>query len=329
MLLRLCYQNQNGEMVQLPSWANFYISLGRLLKQTSPSSSRIVIAMAVPSRSFAAAFVMLGAVWEAQSSDRITERLIQEIQKLAEGTPIQVSSSSTKVIRGTVAGFATRNNKVEIIVQTSKSTKKTRRFPLESFADKIRVIAQEAKLPEGDQTGRQIPHPSKFLKCVLDPQVLERHVQTSSLEVVMIGNLSSLQREICETPFYCGNNTSRLMHEGVLQEILQVGQFSAKNQAHKSECIASSKLESEGQLGNRSIEPELVVLEGSIAYLKQGHLWTNSHQIVILDRTERQFADACHVINSNYAHRLDEGFELDFAIPSNIEIMIYREKLNQ
>jgi len=51
-----------GSWYSLPEWAEYFISLGSKLVEANRSNERLVVALALPTRAYAAAFVSLGMV---------------------------------------------------------------------------------------------------------------------------------------------------------------------------------------------------------------------------------------------------------------------------
>jgi hypothetical protein len=65
---------ESGEWYSLPEWAEYFINVGKQLATAQQSDSRVVTAIVVPTRAFAAAFVSLGmVVSDAASRDPLSE----------------------------------------------------------------------------------------------------------------------------------------------------------------------------------------------------------------------------------------------------------------
>ncbi len=126
-------------------------------------------------------------------------------------------------------------------------------------------------------------------------------------------------------PLICRTSSKSAGENGYLQEILRIRQFSGANTSYRTQCVSSANITPEKEIGTRT--PPIVVFDGAIAYVKLGHKWQSAHQVVLLDRTERQFNDAAELLNQNYTYRLVDGFKFPIHIPNGIEMMVYRDSI--
>ncbi len=72
--------------------------------------------------------------------------------------------------------------------------------------------------------------------------------------------------------------------------------------------------------------PPNIIFDRAPAYLKHGFDWLHANQIIVLDRTEKQFPDAVDLVNQNYARRIGEVKKIPFLVPNGIELMVYQER---
>jgi hypothetical protein len=324
MLPKLYYKKQ-GEYCPLPEWACFYMNLGMRIAKIGCAQSRIVASLAVPTRAFSAAFIMTGgitpSILEESSPDEIQ---LEHILKQKPGTSVHVRRSNGKKVRGIIEEFKEIDNRLNIVVRIAN--KQQLLVPVNEYASRITVSETEITVPKKQQQGRTLEAPSDFLKQLFNTKRSQNHVLETSFEILFVGKVSLIKAEMCEVPFYFKRNAiSRSgFTMGHLQEIARVRQFSGANQSYKSQCIPTSGTNPVDAIGTR--QPLLVIFDGAISFLKHGHRWEKSHQIIILDRTDRQFWDAVELVNQHYAYRLDDISDLEIRIPAGIEMMLFTER---
>lgn len=321
MLPELYYKYMNEPNV-LPDWAYFFLQIGSQMASEQIQDERCVIAIAVPSRHFAAALIAFGYVYErVRGSNCVDQTRIDMLLNQDIGTPVYVRSNDGKKYKGTIEGFSTMMGKSYIDIRTTGN--QVRSVPLESHASRITIAERDISLPKYKQTGQQAEIPTPFLNSLIKESQIIDYIVGSSYESAIIGNRSQLQQEICDEPFYVKSQNNRFL-QGNLQEILRMRSFSGLNKSYKSECISSNSIDNkQTDISDHNIS--LVVFDGAVGFIKSNHLWLQCHQIVVLDRCERQFPDAVQLINDNYAYRTESDVNLKLKIPPHIEMMAYRE----
>lgn len=306
----------------LPEWACFFVRLGYQLATMPKKNYRIVTGLAVPTRAFASSLTATGVVFATAGNTSSTDTMqIQYIRGLKPGTAVHVHLNNNKKLRGVVKNLVVYNGRQYILIRTTESME--RGFPIEEYATRITVAESNVNLPKHQQSGYAVETPTKFLQCCLGEKLAETFILNSSFEALLIGSKSVLRHEICDIPFICKASGKSTGTTGCLQEILRVRQFSGANKSYRSQCVSPLNITPEIETGKQT--PTIVIFDGAIAYIKLGHQWRSAHQIVLLDRTERQFVDAVELLNQNYAYRLPGVSELPINIPSGIEMMVHRE----
>ena len=311
----------------LPEWANFFVNLGEQLTYIDNINYRVVVALAVPTRTFAAALVMVGSILSTvkRSSD-IDEAKVRQIQNLPTGTMVQYRDGSRKK-RGEFIGFAEWNDRL-VGIKTSGGLETTYWRDLYEVAKSITVSETDVQLPKHDPKGRNLDSPGEFLACVLGKESAQDHIQHSSLDVLAVGNETRIRTEMCEVPFYCSPmaETQPNLHDnqGYLQDIARVQQFSGTNKAYKSKVYSLSCLKKKDI--EDDLKPKLVIIDGALASFYRKELWKDVPQIIILDRTESQFSNAVDHINQDYRYKTDSDFsDFQINIPIPLEMMIFGE----
>jgi hypothetical protein len=308
----------------LPEWAYFFMRLGYQLATMSNDGYRVVIGLAIPTRLFACSLVATGIVFARVGAENfVDDAQLQYILSLEPGTPVHVRRDNNRRLRGVIDKFEEHDGKPYIFIRTTESL--IRGFPIDDYASRITVSNRDVRLPKNQQTGYLIETASKFLQYCLGKELAQGYILDSSFETLIVGKKSVIQYEACSIPFICKTSGKSAGAKGCLQEILRVRQFSGANKSYRTQCVSSSNITPEKEIGTQI--PPIVVFDGAIAYIKLSHKWRSAHQITLLDRTERQFSDAIELLNQNYAYRLAGGFRFPIRIPDGIEMTVYRDSV--
>jgi len=323
-LLRLCYLSSDDKSKVLPEWAYFFMRLGYQLATMPNDSYRVVTCIAIPTRVFACSLVATGIVLaKAGSQNSIDTMQLEYIRGLKSGTSVYIRTDNNKRLRGIVKKFVEFHGKQYILIRTTESMEQG--FSLNDYASRITVADQDINLPRHQQSGYSVETPSKFLQCCLGEKLAQTYILDSSFEALLIGKKSVIEHEVSSHFISCKTSDKVVGVTGYLQEILRVRQFSGANKSYRTQCVSSLNITPEKEIGKQA--PPLVIFDGASAYINLGHKWRSAHQIVLLDRTERQVADAVELLNQSYAYRLTGTPSLPENIPNGIEMMVYKENI--
>lgn len=316
------YYVQNDNVECLPAWAYFFLGLGYELSGLPNDTWRIVASLALPTRAFASSFTATGFVLgKVEDKSPVDSMQAQFILSLKPGTSVYIRTDKNKKLRGIVKKFVEFNNKQYISIRTTNM--EVRSFSIDEYASRITIAEREVNLPKYQQSGYSIEIPSHFLQNCLSDELALKHILNSSFDVLLVGRKKVIESEVNKFCFSCkkGNKFAT----GCMQEILRVRQFSGANKSYRSQCIPSSSIASKSEIGEQV--PSVVIFDGAVAYIKLGHKWRSSHQIVLLDRTERQFDEAVELLNQNYSYRLEDVSNLPIHIPNGVEMMVYKDSI--
>jgi hypothetical protein len=321
-LPRLHYLLSENVSEPLPEWAYFFMRVGHKLAIMPNNNYRVVAGIAVPVRAFACSLVATGVVLARTASKNPSNATqLQKIRSLKPGTPVYVRTDDNKKLRGFIDEVKEIQGQERVVIRTGKG--ETRYFSLEQFASRITVSNRTFSLPVYPKSGYPIEPPSKFLQCCLGKELAQKHILESSFETLLVGKKSVIKYEVSDTFLSCKRADKLAGVTGCLQEILRIRQFSGANKSYRTQCISSVNVTPEKAIGKQT--PPIVIFDGAVAYIKLGHKWRSAIQIVLLDRTERQFADATELLNQNYTYRLANTPKLPIKIPNGIEMMVYKE----
>lgn len=303
----------------LPEWAYFFIRLGYQIAEIPNENYRVVIGLALPTRFFACSLATTGVVLARAGKENSISN--QHINELTPGTLVYIRTDNNRKHPGVVKGFKDYYGKQLIIIQIGKS--ETKGFPLDHYASRITIAdREEVRLPRYKKKGYLAEKPSNFLQSCLGKDLAQRHILNSTFEALIVGNKSVIKPEITSNKFSCKNTDATSDMLGCLQDILRIRQFLGTQKPYRCQCISSLNITPTKEIGEKA--PPIVVFDGAIAYIKLGHKWKSAHQIVLLDRTERQFEDSIELLNQNYTYRLTGRYKFPIKIPNGIEMMLFR-----
>lgn len=323
-LPHLYYLSSDNKAELLPEWAYFFMRLGQQLSALPNDNHRVVIGLAVPTRVFACSLIATGIMFTRVGSQSIVNSAqLHFIRNLKPGTPIYVHTDDNRKLRGVIEEFKIVKGEEWIFIRTGKHEVFPR--PLSRFASRITVSSSVSSLPEYSGGGYATEIPSMFLQCCLGEELAQTYILDSSFEVLLIGKKSVIEREVSSEFIGCKTSDKVAEIPGCLQEILRVRQFSGANKSYRTQCVSSFNITPEKEIGKQV--PPFVIFDGASAYISLGHKWRSAHQIVLLDRTERQVVDAVELLNQNYAYRLAGVSSLSEKIPNGIEMMAYKESI--
>jgi hypothetical protein len=318
----------SGNWYSLPEWAEYFISIGKHLACADQSETRIVTAIAVPTRAFGAAFVSLGMVIsEAASRDHTSEAAhFEKLLCLPPGTPVIYRPKPGKTLKGILQGPDTHDGTLRVRVQLhSREGGGLTHLVAESGALRIQPAQHSGKLPK-TQNATNTRLASDFVDGLLGEADAVQLGLRSKLVCALVGRKSTLEHEIRQTTLALHVN-GQPHAEGQLQEVLRVNRFVTGQQSHRSALVPigggspSDEVLSNVEMG--------VVFDGALGFLKLGQFWQGRHQVIILDRTEPYFDDAISAINTRFSQNRTDG-EIPLPgrdAPAGGEVLAFREAI--
>lgn len=166
---------------------------------------------------------------------------------------------------------------------------------------------------------------SAFLSQAFTHVDSTRYVNESRLDCLVVGRLSLLRAEVTENTFAVGGRAGWV--QGSLQELLRVRAFGVRGEGYRTQAIAQASGRTLDHL--RRLEPAAVIYDGSTAFLRAGSIISTGDWIAVLDRTDRQLADAAHAINERYIHRVDLDARIARRLPNppaGVELLVFGER---
>ncbi len=310
----------------LPDWGNFFIELGRLVAECETGSNRLVVALAIPTRAYAAALTAFGMVitratlsnYQLQNNNEYFKWLCN----LPEGKPVTFFNTDKK-FKGFYEGVDTSTDQrlLRIRVESRQTGGLTHLVRLED-AHNIEIRTTPIQNLPKKQNGRKITAHSQFLESILGHKIASKYSHKSQFNCVIIGKLNFLNNEITQTYFA---KTPSFQEVGVLQNVLRVRNFlSTENQAYRSD-VFSVTARKRYHLSDETI-PFMTIFDGASSFIKWRDDWRSSHWTILLDRTEVHFQEAVDIVNQDYINRVNEAKIQNLSFfPTGVELVSYQE----
>lgn len=313
---------EDGEQwTKLPEWAKYLIHLGSSVAQAQVAERCIIVAISLPTSSYAAAFIALGRVLTEQIQEPTKSALddhFQQLTSLNYGTPL-VYFNGEALYRGPFLGVV-RCSGQDCIGVSIKGGK--------CFVPKSRCLLVEPQpqsddgLPLTTATGR-LRNPKPFVSQFYTLAEHYRVLCNTRKSVLIVGEKNRLRTEL-QSPFQLPNGSQP--YEGTLQDLIRVAKFSAGGVGCRSDVLPHSR-SSVFSASRTAASGTLVVLDGAVSMLKWAHRFPGNDSVCILSRTEAEFATAIDTANERYVNRLDDCFLPGLgAPPPGVEIMAHIER---
>lgn len=320
------YFEDSGEWYSLPEWAEYFISIGKLVAPAQQSKSRIVTAIVVPTRAYGAAFVCLGmVVSDAASRDKASKAThFERLFDLPPGSSVIYRPKPGQTLKGVLQEPEELDGRLWVRVQVqSKEWGGLTYFVDESRALQVQPARHSGKLPK-KQAGKNVRFANAFVDKLLgdaDPVQLGLR---SKLICALVGRKTTLEYEIRKTPLALHVN-GRHHADGVLQDVLRVNRFVTETQSYRSALVPVGAKPPSGEV-LKKVEMG-VVFDGAAGFLKWGEMWHGRHQVIILDRTEAYVDDAISAINVRFSQKRIDGQTVlpDCEAPPGGEVLTFRE----
>lgn len=323
------YYEDSGNWHSLPDWAEYFISIGKYLATTPQSNSRVITAIAVPTRAYGAVFVGLGTIIkDAAARVQTSESThFERLFDLPPGTPVIYRLNERKILKGILKEPQDISGKIWIPVQVQSTESGGGSYFIdESQAYKVQPAQHSGKLPK-KQSGKNSRFSNNFVDLLLgDADPVQLGIRSKKV-CAFVGRKNILEHEIRKTSlavYVDGRRTA----EGQLQDILRVNRFVSEKQSYRSILLPIGIKPPTSEV-LRNVELS-VIFDGALGFLKWGDMWKSCHQVIILDRTEAYFDDAINAVNTRYSQNRVDGDTTvpECDTPPGGEVLMFREAIN-
>jgi hypothetical protein len=288
----------------IPSWAKFHTKLGQQVYTHATKETPVIrLALALPTRSYAAAFVGLGAVLASlDSSSDITSLLAN----LPSGTAVTVKQGDRN-LKGIFLGVEEHDGGLRYIVQIARHG--INRYP-QSYAKHIQPHDQREVKFRNQQRGRKIAA-DDFLSHLLGEDEAWYFRQSTQCSSLVVTQKVLFEEEVSQN---CLSVKGHEMLQGNLNKLLRV-QSSSVTEGYKTAIVAAADDEPS------DVDVPFVIFDGARAFLRHHHFYSHRSWVVLLDRCETSFVDGVAQLQQLYLSRQDDW--TTFAPPPGVEYMSF------
>lgn len=325
-------EKKHGIFRSLPLWARFYIDLGSEIVQRYPKSQKVV-AVSVPSRAFVSLFVLTGAIASlAINSDdaKSSTEYFEQLRELPVGTTLVTKYRDAGKIKTGIKIKSNDDNYVRVQVTAGKGSKAPvfNILTLGNCLDWEIRSDDNTKLRGQEKIGPLDDGHNFRTKVFRGFNNAENFYKTNGVECLVVGEMKSLEVELLDDQFTALGPNGELdpKDTGSLQDIARVKRLGRGDNGYKCEIISDR-----ASATTNTLEPRLVILDGSNSYLRwKMHFEDSSANIiVILDRTDSRYHDCFEQLNSEFLDRHDElALNMVSRIPRGIDVMGYLRGLS-
>lgn len=250
---------------RLPEWAEWMVQLGQRAARPAKPPRRLVAAIAVPCRAFAATLCGVGCVAsrdplrfnpDTPDPDELAAHF-ENLCALRPGSTVTVASGKAKHVGCFVGVDDSRGERYLVIEQSSESK---------------RSFTQYIPLRDAHNVA----------------------VRGLGLSCLIIGHINALEPEVC-------NGDVSTAGGRALQELLKVRRFASRRDKDiRSDVIAGG---AELPQGLKDAQPAVVIFDGAETFRRWKETWRSSAWVVVLDRTSRQFDEAVALVEQEFIER--------------------------
>lgn len=318
-LAPLLYRGPEG-WTPIPAWARFILDAGARAASARPGEGRLVLAVSLPARAFAAALASAAAVVTAFRDSPPASDAAEHFDYLAslpEGTAIS-HHRANKIEQGRLAGVEVDPNDAMPRVRI-KLRNEDRLLPV-GLCTKVQVIDDPGTLKAHKQTLVRDPD---FLAGALPGVDVTSLSATTRLDCVVVGVQHLLQAELSAREFAVGDDEA--VHEGNLQGIARARDIGGSKDAYRCAVVPAGS--DGGDVPITASVPRVAIFDGARAFNNWRSRWPDSNWLVVLDRGLPSADDGAAAVNQGYATRLADSDVLSgLEIPAGIETLAYVER---
>jgi hypothetical protein len=296
------------------------------------NETRLVLGLSLPVRNFASTFIAAGIIYErAENSIEHNDKYsyFEFLKSLHLLTPVSILVKTGGEWRrrpGKFEGIGNDGSREYISILYVDNEKKKLQCKRPYYVDNcncVTVTEENVDISSVKRKGYKVVNNFEFMSAFIPDGHLSDFTTASRMDCLII---SSKQRMLSEIEHQLGINRNDAGYTcGNLADIIRPKNRYAFGQSYRSLiCSANSKRSP----ANPEYKPWCVIIDSAAGYLKWHHCFDTSHQIVILDRSERFHHTAAQHLNGLYYQRIDskEDEGLQSNVPPGVEMILFREK---
>jgi hypothetical protein len=331
----LYYNGKDGSVDKIGEWAGWFNAVGEVIGSSVEEKTRFILGMALPVRPFAAIFLSLGLIKgreiisDGSNSDNKSHFKYLESLPLATNVTFLINDKgSMKQKVGKLDGVLEHGGykaiKVCYLDDKKNNAKCTKCFYIKDCLN-VSVLSQDSTIDISNnrKKGRSIIKSKGFLSEVASNVDISVLAVTSRLDCLLIGTKRRLFFEL-EFDFSL-KDKGKFSVQGTLKDIIRPQNNTLYSKSFRSLIHPVNLRKSPDANG---VVPWIVIFDSADGYLKWHDLFQTSHQLILLDRTEKCFKEAAQHINQRYYRRTDSLPDFTYNLPkplAGIELICFSE----
>lgn len=325
------YTSQGTAWTKLPNWAKFFIQLGKTVSQTE-GEGRVVCALALPTRAYAAVLTALGVIASTVHRRRPhinVDEHFSALCKLRKGTSLlyrRTEKGVVKSYRAAFGGLDTDGNQPYVIAEISNNRSREKYLIPRELCLNITIRDGVAEKLPSRQTGHVVTENTAFERLLLGVDSVNSPLEQSQLHCLLVGKPRLIEEEATSTSFL--DYTTHGRHEGTLQELIRIKRIQAETSPFRSATVTDTPRISRSSFSHC---PFVVIFDGARGFLNRRDEWPSAHRIVLLDRTDPLCDDAASLLNQLSLYRSTEENTgiLELPLPVGVELLTFKEAVHK
>jgi len=297
----------DGGVVRLGNWAPFLVDLGAEVARQALRGERIRVAVALPTRAYAAAFAALGAGQEVRAArpSRSQAEHFAMLVNLPAGARVR-RVVGNKLEPRTVHGVSTDRSEPHLVLRGGPA----REFlPARACLD-IELMEEGADFTRS----RKLMSNMSFVSAVFPSVQLRKFAGSTVVDAVIVGPVAKLRREIVETELLAVSEATNKV--GCLNDLLRCDAFEKNANDHDRTLVVSSTSDDRPPEG-----APVVIFDDSVGFLRKRAQCVESAWLLLLDRRSASATPAADAFNSALARsRGSAQLHLKTPVPPGIEL---------
>ena len=304
------------------------MAAGSLSAGEAGRTHRPVVALALPTRAFAATLAAAGAAVSTAADNIHTTRAdyFRCLCSLPSGTPVSLLVGSRMKV-GQLHGRTIHDGIPFLAVKVEEGHHTSLKHLVpesESFHVQLRDTDVELR---ARQRGRTVRGEAAFLENLAGHDTATVLLTVSSGSVQIVGQRSRIEHDADAFGLVVRPGPGEGRLSARLGDIARVKQLLPPGAPYRTAIVSPSRRPSAGEVGLG--QPHVVVFDGARAFLNRRDGHGDAAWVVCLDRTEPSFQDAVEVVNQIFTSR-GRAMHVDPTLkqaPPGVEAMFFGEEL--
>ena len=285
----------------LPAWARYLAELGGTVGVDSQAGGRLVVAVGLPTRVYAASIIGAGIVAARTTLQPVADGSAHFAGLCAAppGTPVLLEIGGRRTKGALLGPLSYRGEKWARVKLENGETHSV----CEAEALRITIPSTSTSARSSEQrSATTLVQRRAFLRQSLGRAALTNITRESRMECVLVGRRSVLCHEATELQVAVPSAADpRRMQRARLSDVLRIRKLLRGGQPYRSEVVSSIGRRAPADAGDDP--PFAVVFDGATGFLKWRHLWPQANWVVALDHTEPRCDEAAAAVDALYQDR--------------------------